>query len=383
MAPNAVGRAMLAIIGCFLMVAAAIAQQQPTPKPVTPPEVVPGQKPPAAPAIPKGQPGNNASNAMPAAATANGTTKDAEVQPFLGDNLLGVAAIDLKSLDVDGWEKYMLDASADKAGAQNDQVSPADVKKMFTTARKWTSGIKQAGGERLYVVFSLEDVPEMPPFVVIPVPRGSDGSALVALFNASGVKQEHFGARRIGQFVVAGGKPTLDRLSKELSSKPDPDLIHALADGASAPLRFAFAPGQTPRQMLHGASATLPDELGGQPVTVVTQGLAWMAVWISAPPAPRFKLTIQARDANAAEALMTLALKSEDALKAHGSDWSLPFDANKVVALFSFHKTDDRLEISLDQKQTRELVQSVVAPSMARAWEDHRGSDVAGPQGSH
>ena len=239
---------------------------------------------------------------------------------------------------------------------------------MFAAARKWTNGITQAGGERLYVVFSLEDVPEMPPFVVIPLPGGSDGSTLIALFNASGVKQEHFGARRIGQFVVAGGKPTLDRLSKELSSKPDPDVLHALADGASAPLRFAFCPGQTPRQMLQGASATLPEGLGGQPVTVVTEGLRWMAVSISAPAAPRFKSTIQARDAKAAEDLLTLARKCEDVLKSHASDWSLLFDVNKAISLLTFRKTGDRLEISLDREQTRELVQSVIAPWMARVW---------------
>lgn len=375
MAPNAVGRAILGIIGCFLMVAPAIAQQQPKPKPVTPPDVIPGQKPPASPAIPKGQPVANANNnATPAAATnATATIKDAEIQPFLGDNLLGVAAVDLKTLDVDGWEKYFVNAmGTNQAKARHDKVlpppSPQDIKKMFAAARKWANGITQAGGERLYVVFSLEDVPEMPPFVVIPVPRGSDGSALIALFNASGVKQEHFGARRIGQFVVAGGKPTLDRLSKELSSKPDPDVLHALADGASAPLRFAFAPGDTPRQMLQGASATLPEELGGQPVTVVTEGLRWMAVSISAPAAPRFKSTIQARDAKAAEDLLTLARKCEDVLKSHASDWSLLFDVNKAISLLTFRKTGDRLEISLDREQTRELVQSVIAPWMARVW---------------
>ena len=368
MLPNAIGRMIVGTIVCFLMIASAMAQQQPKPKPVTPPDVIPGQKPPAAPAIPNGQPDKNATDhATPASATATGATRDAEIQPFLGDNLLGVAAIDVKNLDIDGWEKYMLDATS----AQSDHASLADLKKTFATARKWTNGISQAGGERLYVVFSLEDVPEMPPFVVIPLPRGSDGSALIALFNTSGERNEHFGAATIGRFVVAGDKPTLDRLSKEPSSKPDADALHALSDSASAPLRFAFVPGQTPRQMLEGASATLPDELGGQPVTVVTQGLAWLAVSISAPPAPRFKLTIQARDANAAEALLTLALKSEDALKAHASDWSLPFDANKAVELLSFHKAGDRLEISLDQKQTRELVQNVVAPSMARAQLEH------------
>lgn len=377
MLPNAIGRMIVGTIVCFLMIASAMAQQQPKPKPVTPPDVIPGQKPPAAPAIPNGQPDKNATDhATPASATATGATRDAEIQPFLGDNLLGVAAIDVKNLDIDGWEKYMLEAAgADKVGAQHDQVSPANVMKMFVAARKWTNGITQAGGERLYVVFSLEDVPEMPPFVVIPVPRRSDGSDLIALFNASGEKNKHFGAARIGQYVVAGDKPTLDRLSKELSSKPNADVLHALADGASAPLRFAFVPGQTPRQMLEGASATLPDELGGQPVTVVTQGLAWLAVSISAPPAPRFKLTIQARDANAAEALLTLARKSEDALKTHASDWSLPFDANKAVALLSFQKTGDRLEISMDDKQTRELVQNVVAPSMVRAQEDHQNAN--------
>lgn len=387
MAPNTFGRAISGIIGCFLIVAPVFAQQ-PKPKPVTPPDVIPGQKPPAAPAIPKGQPGNNSNNATPAAATANGITKDAEIQPFLGDNLLGVAAIDLKTLDVDGWEKYFVDAmGTNQDMARHDQVlpppSPEDIRKMFETARKWTHGITQAGGERLYVVFSLEDVPEMPPFVVIPVPRGSDGSEMIALFNASGVKQEHFGAKRIGQFVVAGGKPTLDRLSKELSSKSDPDVLHALADGSSAPLRFAFCPGDTPRQMLQGASATLPDELGGQPVTVVTEGLRWMAVSISAPAAPRFKLTIQGRDAKAAEDLLTLARKCEDVLKSHASDWSLPFDVNKAVALLSFRKTGDRLEISLDGEQTRELVQSVVAPWVARGWQLHGGAADAGPHDSH
>lgn len=371
MAPNAIGRALVGMVGCFLMVAPAIAQQ-PKPKPVTPPDVIPGQKPPAAPAIPKGQPSNNAT---PTAATANGT-KDAEIQPFLGDNLLGVAAVDLKTLDVEGWEKYMVATTgANAAGPAPNQAPPEDIKKMFARARKWTSGMTQAGADRLYVVFRLEDVPEMPPFVVIPLPRGSDGSALIALFNASPEKNQGFGARRIGEFVVAGGKPTLDRLSKELSSKPNADVLRALAEGGSAPLRFAFCPGDTPRQMLQGASATLPEELGGQPVTVVTEGLRWMAVSITAPAAPRFKLTIQARDAKAAEDLQTLAGKCEDALKAHASDWSVPFDVDKAVSLLTFHQAGDRLEISLAGEQTRELAKDVVGPVMARAWQAHQSGN--------
>ena len=98
---------------------------------------------------------------------------------------------------------------------------------------------------------------------------------------------------------------------------------------------------------------------------------------------PRFKLTIQARDAKAAEELLKLARNCEEVLKSHASDWSLPFDVNKGVSLLSFHQTGDRLEISLDGEQTRELVQSVVAPWVARAWQDHHRADTAGPHNSH
>src|SRR5436853_6598987 len=106
-----VGISSIAIF--VLMAANSILAQQPKPKPVTPPPVVPGQKPPGAPAVPQPQPGQT-ENAQPAAATDRAlmTGDDAVVQPFLDDNTLAVLRVDVASVNLQQAKQWFSDAVA-------------------------------------------------------------------------------------------------------------------------------------------------------------------------------------------------------------------------------------------------------------------------------
>src|SRR5689334_19270036 len=229
---------VIAIIALFLLIGTRPAfAQQPKPKPVTPPPVVPGQKPPGAPAVP-----GQAGNAQPAASTdrALATGEDAVVQPFLDDNVLAVLRVDAASINLEQAKQWLTKSlSDDKADAEKTKLSAADVDRSFDQIKDRITRFTNAGGKRLYIVASVTDLPDHPPFIVVPLERGVDAANLIAVFTGDkkpGQANNNPNAIKINDSaIVAGDMTTLNRLKEAAASKPNSDLPKAFAAGEQAP----------------------------------------------------------------------------------------------------------------------------------------------------
>src|SRR6185312_12916428 len=97
------------------------------------------------------------------------------IKPFVNEFTVAVARVDLGAINFDAldrWSGQVLDA------AQFDQNERAevekDLKQTLTQARQWSADFKKAGGGTVWVVFSLESLPDAPMFMVVPTGQGAN-----------------------------------------------------------------------------------------------------------------------------------------------------------------------------------------------------------------
>ena len=161
------------------------------------------------------------------------------------------------------------------------------------------------GGVRgCYLLFSLAQLPEGPPVVVLPLPPEKDGKELAAALGKEKLPGLHFEAR---DGVVIGASRRALRHLRALKPAARPDLARALADADGA-VQVALSPGAVLRRALEEALPELPAELGKGSITVFTRGGRWLALGLTPPPKAEMRLTVQAADAAAARSLQKAAV---------------------------------------------------------------------------
>ena len=109
------------------------------------------------------------------AARAQAPDATEAIKPFVNEFTVAVARVDLGAINFDAldrWSGQVLDA------AQFDQNERAeveqDLKRNRTAARQWAADFKKAGGSTVWVVVSLESLPDAPMFMVVPTGQGAN-----------------------------------------------------------------------------------------------------------------------------------------------------------------------------------------------------------------
>lgn len=360
----------------------ALAVQEPLPKPVTPPPVVPGQKPPGKLIPPPGspeaapapaQPPRNADAEKPLLAG-----DDAAVQPFIDANTFLVVRVDASAMDLTkdrDWVFAAMKGAHDPAGTAAKPQDLADAEAGFDAALKtesdWVARFRAAGGRRLYFCASLSDVEDHGPFVVVPLEKGANADALIALFpkrafdpkNPNDPNAES--AVKMGQAVVFGERAILDRLKQMPASKPRQDLTDAMAAAGGAPIRAAIVASDSLRTKLEALLPTLPDAMGGGSTQPISHGLAWASIALNVPPAASLKIIGKARDADAAKQLQSIVQKAAAAATDHARE--APFDIKELTAAMKPTIHGDRVRISVDSQSLQKIVGQCLLPSILSA----------------
>ena len=91
------------------------------------------------------------------------------IAPFLDTQTMVVGHADLSRLDVDSIVKTLGVLAAPEAEQQ---------KEMRQGLSKWLAAFRKAGGKDIYVLLSLEDMPESVPLLMVPLADGADTAAL-------------------------------------------------------------------------------------------------------------------------------------------------------------------------------------------------------------
>lgn len=273
----------------------AWAQNQPLPKPVSPPLPIPGSN------LPAGTNANPPLAPLPADRPAPAPAAESVLAPYIDSQTIGVLRFDLKDLDLKAISDWVLQGvdelrKSDKEIARSRDEVAQELGKFFDQVEKF----RAAGIGRFYVVISLSDIMEnRPPYLVVPLENGADAKAVETALNEtfgsgvpSGAATEP-AARTLGRAVVLAMPATFDRLKAAMPTQR-PDLSSAFDATGNAQIRLALIPQESARKQVEGVVGDLPPELGGGPIQTVSRGLGWMSVGITMPPSPSLKVVIQA-----------------------------------------------------------------------------------------
>ena len=264
------------------------------------------------------------------------------VAPLLGGEVAAVAHVDLAKVDVPTFVRRI-------AGKLTDEE---DVKGAIAAADGWVESLKKAGAKDIFLLLDPADVPGHP-VAVVPLAGGADAKAIAQLL--TGVPVRWPASETIRGAVVAGSPAALARV-RDAGHSPRPELAAALAAGEGAAVQLVILPSTTQRRAVEESVATLPAQLGGGPITTLTQGLRWASLEMAFEPRQTLRVTLQARDADAAQALRRLARGGLDHLAGEGRRDPGLAPLAAAIGRLKPEVNGDRVILGADPEKTAELL---------------------------
>ena len=242
---------------------------------------------------------------LPAAALAqtgfDPAARVAAIAPFLDEHAIAVGHVDLRRLDPAAAIKTIGDlAPADDLDFQKR------LGEMEAALKSMLKACDQMGIGDVYLVVSIADVPQSPPFLVAPVKAG--GNAEDALRLLQEITRMPSGATIQGA-AVCGSEATLQRL-KTLKATPRPELAKAFALAGDTAAQFVFSPTDDNRRVLREMLPRLPDEIGGGSGKMLADGVQWAVISANAPPKLSLDVTVQSKDEDSAVAVRGLVMSA-------------------------------------------------------------------------
>jgi hypothetical protein len=261
----------------------------------------------------------------------------------------------------------------------------------MVAAKQWQADFAAAGGRTVYLVARMGKegggpVGSQLNLVVVPLEAGADTKKLTELIKyplgldrpaAPGIAPPpnppqknplaDLKGKTVGKALVVSDPDTIDALDKLIAPAPRPDLDKALAAAGGGTVQVAVVPSDALRATAAFLLPKLPPELGGGPSTPISQGIQWIALGIDAPPNGTVRLTIQAKDADAARKLHDLI---ETGFRSMRAQPGFPQDASveKSLAALTPQVAGDQLKLTLDTPKVTELAKGL-APFLERQRE--------------
>jgi hypothetical protein len=218
----------------------------------------------------------------------------AAVAPYVDEQTIAVAHVNLRNIDFGAVRKYLVELM------ELEPAETAMLENAESTLRQWSEQLKSAGGSELYVVVSMSRL-SSPFLIVAPIAPEGDGDKAIELLKQLLRGREWAFEKRTGA-VLAGGPELLERL-KVQPPTPRPNLAKALAAAGNAPIRLAVIPSDDVRRVIREMLPPLPAELGGAGGAQLADSMLWLSASIQLPPDVELRVVSQAEGAAAAAAL--------------------------------------------------------------------------------
>jgi hypothetical protein len=213
--------------------------------------------------------------------------------PFIDDQTIAIVRVDALRLDQVKIKQVANSLAAD-----------FDLKGNPAAWLSWQSAFLKAGGQELYLVFSMATIPADPCFAIAPVPAGADVQGIKA---ALGEMPYFKNAVResMDSAVFAGSKEALERIKR---SKPTvrKEIAAALEAGRQSAVQVVIVPTADNRRVIEEITPTLPELFGGGSIKVLTRGIQWASISLGAPPAITLHAVVESESAEAAQQLARL-----------------------------------------------------------------------------
>jgi hypothetical protein len=293
-----------------------------------------------------------------------------------------IVRADISRADPAGLFTELANSPTFKADAGQRQA----LDKSRDDVKAWRDEFLAAGGKEVWAIASLSDIadrhpPGPPLFLVVPAANAPDRDRLrKCLIQIPDIRDADI--KSVEGFLVAGKVGRVGPASEEKNA-PMPRIpldrptraaaIRAALNAAEAsPVQVLLIPADFARRAFEEMAPTLPAQLGGGPITTITQGVTWGAASLSLPPDGSFRMTAQSKDPAAAEALSKLIGELADrAAKAA----TVP-EFEKLAAALKPRLDGDRLRWSFEKDEFRAVLGQVTA-ALATARRQARGLMIA------
>ncbi|HTU18075.1 MAG TPA: DUF1559 domain-containing protein [Gemmataceae bacterium] len=271
------------------------------------------------------------------------------IAPFIDEQTVGVAHVDLTRIDADA----ILDWAA--------EVGPLEKKEIEEPRRAlrvWLADLTKAGGKELFIVISLADLPIEPPLVVVPLAAGADAQSIRrVLGRGEAFQQLHF--ETIGRVLIGSSERAAKRL-RDAKPAARPYLATAFAAAGDTTAQLLLLPTPDTRRVIAELLPALPPEAGGGSTRPLSHGLLWSAVGLDLPPKLSLRLTIQSPDADAARALKDFLTRLLKGLAAQREVRDFVPDIGLLAEVFALRVEGDRLTLSGKDKELMATMQTLV-----------------------
>ena len=253
------------------------------------------------------------------------------ISPFVGEQTIGIAHIDLSRVDFDQWLNR-----AGELAPGSEKLLAAAAERMRPMKRLADAGIKD-----VFLVISLADLPQNP-LVVFPKADHVDALSLEAWQRELRVEQ----IERVGNALLAGGKQAIER-AKHQPPEARPEIARAFEAAGDAAVQIVLSPTADDRRVIEELLPILPGEIGGGPSKTLTRGVMWAALSVDLSQ-PAAKLMIQSQDAEAAAALRDKWLAVLRSLGRDGRVAKTVRQFDQFAERLEPTVKQDRLQLSLD-----------------------------------
>jgi hypothetical protein len=289
------------------------------------------------------------------------------IAPLINDQTVAVMRIELAQLDFGKLQRQIIDP------LQRSDADRVQTTLLIEKLKNWSQQLQSQGGGRLYLVFTLENNPDLTDtrgagilkslFLAIPTTKGLSDTQAREIESAVQIPAPiptptpsigRMGPklRKIHGIDVLADESLLEKLSG-VRPTPRPEFAQSLSAGGNRPLSLAVVP---PPILARASEEILLDPAPGtnQPLgKVLAKGVRWIGVGIN----PDFEelsanAIIQSENAAAAETLLKAINGGADILFAQltrrGNPATLPSTA--IFTLLPEQK-NDQLVLSLDRER--------------------------------
>lgn len=221
----------------------------------------------------------------------------------------------------------------------------------------------QAGGQEIYVVVSMSDVPYQPPFFVVTSSSPDKLSVLEGMIGQLiGGARPKMEVRKADNRLLIGSETTLARV-QALKSEPRPEMVAAWKAASKAPVQLILAPSADHHRVLQEAFPQFPrpwEQLNGQ---AISDGIQWATLSLNASPKLNAELLVESKNDAAALQLKELAISSLAKLAEFPELKKIVPDAPKLFALIQPQVAGKQVRVNLTEDA--KTVEAVMKPLFA------------------
>jgi hypothetical protein len=232
-----------------------------------------------------------ATTVPPTAQVSNAELHAKIIAPYIDNNTVAVGRFDLTRPNNDEPAAALSVVTA--ILGMKPTLYPRDTKRLFTALGE--SGVKDA-----YGVISFAEPANSLCFVV-PSPGQTNAKAIAEMFGLASVFPDTYAAQ-VGSDLVIGTEAACKRYAK-LKPVARPEVAKAFAAVNEMTGQICLMLSPDARRAFEEIVPTLPPEVGGGSITLLTRGVQWIAIGFDGPPKRSLHAVLQVTDEAAAARL--------------------------------------------------------------------------------